>query len=91
MSDKSFKKAIQRVDQKLKAGCQRIPKKTRIILVILFLISCGLFSLYQTISSLYQMKSSDKASIQTKELPVQSEKTEQESMYEQNSYNYGTE
>ena len=91
MSDKSFKKAIQRVDQKLKAGCQRIPKKTRIILVILFLISCGLFSLYQTISSLSQMKSSDKASIQTKELPVQSEQTEQESMYEQNSYNYGTE
>jgi len=91
MSDKSFKKAIQRADQKLKADCQRIPKKTRIILVILFLISCGLFSLYQTISSLSQMKSSDKASIQKKELPVQLEQTEQESMYEQNSYNYGTE
>ena len=91
MSDKSFKKAIQRADQRLKEGCQRIPKKTRIILVILLLISCGLFSLYQTISSLSQMKSSDKASIQTKELPVQSEHNEQESMYEQNSYNYGTE
>lgn len=91
MSNESFKKAIQRADQKLKVGCQRIPKKTRIILVILFLISCGLISLYQTISSLYQIKSSDKASIQTKELPVQSEQPEQESMYEQNSYNYGTE
>ena len=91
MSDKSIKKAIQRADQRLKEDCQRIPKKTRIILVILLLISCGLFSLYQTISSLSQMKSSDKANIQTKELPVQSEQTEQESMYEQNSYNYGTE
>ena len=90
MSEKSFKKAIQRADQKLKAGCQRIPKKTRIILVILFLISCGLFSLYQTISSLNQMKSNNKTktNIQTKEIPVQ---TEQESIYEQDSYNYGTE
>ena len=91
MSNESFKKAIQHADQKLKAGCERIPKKTRIILVILFLISCGLFSLYQTISSLSQMKSSDKANIQTKELPVQSEQAEQESIYEQNSYNYGRE
>ena len=40
MSDKSFKKAIQRADQNLKAECQIIPKKTRIILVILLLISC---------------------------------------------------
>lgn len=88
MSDKSLKKAIQRADQKLKAGCQRIPKKTRIILVIFFLISCGLFSLYQTISSLNQMKSNDKTNIQTKEIPV---RTEQESIYEQDSYNYGTE
>ena len=89
MSEKSFKKVIQRADQKLKAGCQRIPKKTRIILVIFFLISCGLFSLYQTISSLNQMKSNKtKTNIQTKEIPVQ---TEQESIYEQDSYNYGTE
>src|SRR5690554_4731925 len=91
MSDKSFKKAIQRADLKLKAGCQRIPKKTRIILVILFLISCGLFSLYQTISSLYQIKSSDKASIQRKELPVQSEQTEQESMYRSEERRVGKE
>ncbi len=88
MSEKSFKKVIQRADQKIKAGCQRIPKKTRIILVILFLISCGLFSLYQTISSLNKMKSNNKTNIQTKEIPVQ---TEQESIYEQDSYNYGTE
>ena len=89
MSEKSFKKAIQRADQKLKAGCESIPKKTRIILVIFFLIGCGLFSLYQTISSLNQMKNNDtKTKIQTKEIPVQ---TEQESIYEQDSYNYGTE
>ena len=90
MLEKSIKKVIQRADQKLKVGCQRIPQKTRIILVILFLISCGLFSLYQTISSLNQMKSNNKTktNIQTKEIPVQ---TEQESIYEQDSYNYGTE
>ena len=79
MSNNSFKELIKRANEKLKIGCQKIPKKTRIILVIIFLLSCGLFSLYQTISSVNQMRKSHKV------------QTEQEVIQEQSEKNHGTE
>ena len=79
MSNNSFKKLIKRANEKLKTGCQKIPKKTRIILVIIFLLSCGLFSLYQTISSVNQMRKNHKV------------QTEQEVIEEQSENNHGTE
>lgn len=79
MSNNSFKELIKRANEKLKIGCQKIPKKTRVILVIIFLLSCGLFSLYQTISSVNQMRKNHKV------------QTEQEVIEEQSENNHGTE
>ena len=79
MSNNSFKELIKRANEKLKIGCQKIPKKTRIILVIIFLLSCGLFSFYQTISSVNQMRKSHKV------------QTEQKVIQEQKENNHGTE
>ena len=79
MSNNSFKKLIKRGNEKLKTGCQKIPKKTRIILVIIFLLSCGLFSLYQTISSISQIRKNHNT------------QTEQEVIEEQSENNHGTE
>ncbi len=78
MSNNSFKELIKRANEKLKTGCQKIPKKTRIILVIIFLLSCGLFSLYQTISSVNQIRKSHKV------------QTEQKVIQEQKENNHGT-
>ena len=79
MSNNSFKKLIKRANDKLKTSCQKIPKKTRIILVIIFLLSCGLFSLYQTISSISQIRKNPNT------------QTEQEVIKEQSKTNHGTE
>ena len=78
MSNNSFKELIKRANEKLKIGCQKIPKKTRIILVIIFLLSCGLFSLYQTISSVNQIRKNHNT------------QTEQKVIQEQSKNNHGT-
>ena len=78
MSNNSFKELIKRANEKLKTGCQKIPKKTRIILVIIFLLSCGLFSLYQTISSVNEIRKNHNT------------QTEQKVIQEQSKNNHGT-
>lgn len=91
MSKKSFKKELKHADERIKKSLKRKPNKTHIILIIIFLSCCGLFSLYQVISSFYKMKPDNtQTEISQPESSLPLEDDISTSTNQREIYNYGT-
>ena len=90
MTKIKLKEQIKQADKKLQASCQKIPHKSRIIIIVIFLVSCGLFSLYQVVSSFYLKSKTEQDRIPVHEVPISSDNDNEEKVNSQNNYNYGT-
>jgi len=91
MTKKSFKEELNRADERIKKSLKRKLNKTHIILIIIFLSCCGLFSLYQVVSSFYKMKPDNtQIEISQPESSLPLEDDISTSTNQREIYNYGT-
>ena len=54
-NETSIKRCLNRIDRKIIALCDKIPKRLRIALIIILISICGIISIYQIVSSLTQL------------------------------------